>query len=135
MSLITPKMFLQVGGIILVLVAVLGYVGVIGPMPSDSIFGEAWYFDNVENIVHLVLGVVALAAVFVLPASLQKPLVILVGIVAVLAGLYSLLIGTELGGAMLQNPADTVLHLVVGAWALWAGFRGNGMSMGASPMS
>lgn len=126
MSLITPKMFLQAGGIILVLVAVLGYIGVIGPTPDASIFGAGWYFDNVENIVHLVLGIVALVAVYVLPVSLHKPLVVLVGIVAVLAGLYSLFVGGTLGGANLENPADTILHLVVGAWALWAGFRENG---------
>lgn len=134
MSLITPKSFLQIGGIVLVLVAVLGYVGVIGPTPEDSIFGAAWYFDNVENIVHLVLGVVALAALYVIPVSLHKPLVVLVGIIAVLAGLYSLFIGTTLGGANLENPLDTILHLVIGAWALWAGFRNGGMAMGGSPM-
>ncbi len=127
MSLITPKMFLQVGGIVLVLVAVLGYVGVIGPT-ADSLFGEAWYFDNIENIAHLVLGIVALAAAFVLPAGLHKPLVMVVGIVAVLVGLYSLFVDTVLLGAMLQNPADTILHLVIGGWALWAGMRSNGSS-------
>lgn len=131
MSLITPNMFLKVGGLVLVLVAVLGYVGVIGPT-ADSLFGAAWYFDNVENIAHLVLGVVALAAAFVLPAGLHKPLVIVVGIVAILVGLYSLFVDSMLLGAMLQNPADTALHLVVGAWALWAGLRGGGSNMPAS---
>jgi hypothetical protein len=34
-----PRQFLIVGGAVLVLVGVLGFVGVIGPTPSDSIFG------------------------------------------------------------------------------------------------
>ncbi len=126
-TLFTPKGFLQIGGIVLVLIAVLGYVGVIGPTPDASIFGAFWYFDNVENIVHLILGVVALAAVYALPMNLHKPLVVLVGIVAVLAGLYSLLVGNMLLGAGLENPADTALHLVVGAWALYAAYAKHSM--------
>lgn len=125
-------MFLTLGGIVLVLIAVLGYVGIIGPTPDTSLFGSFWYFDSLENIAHLVLGVVALAAAFFTPASLQKPLVIIVGVVAVLVGLWSLAFSTMLLGANLENPADSILHLVVGAWALWAGFRKESMmSMGA----
>lgn len=99
---LSPKGFLQVGGVVLVLVAALGYVGVIGPTPEQSIFGATWYFDTIENIVHLILGVVALAAAFVLGMSMQKPLVILVGVVGVLAGLYSLLVSTNLGARVLR---------------------------------
>lgn len=134
MSLFTPKTFLLLGGIVLVLVAVLGYVGVIGPTPEQSIFGSAWYFDNVENVIHLVLGVVALAAAYLAPMPLQRPLVILVGIIAVLVGLWSLAVSEVLLGAGLQNPADTVLHLVVGIWALVAGLRrGESFAMASSP--
>ncbi len=129
MSLITPRMFLLLGGIVLVLIAVLGYVGVIGPTPDASIFGSFWYFDNLENIVHFILGVVALIAVYAIPGSLQKPLVILVGIIALVAALWSLLVSSNLLGAGLENPSDTVLHFVVAAWALWAGFRHTGSAM------
>lgn len=128
-DILSPKGFLQVGGIVLVLVAILGYVGVIGPTPESSIFGSFWYFDNAENIAHLVLGVVALGAVYALGSGMQKPLVIVVGVVGILAGLYSLLIGNMLLGAGLENPADTLLHLVVGAWALWAGMKGSAGAM------
>lgn len=128
-DILSPKGFLQVGGVVLILVAVLGYVGVIGPTPESSIFGSFWYFDNAENIAHLVLGLVALGAVYALGRDMQKPLVIIVGVVGVLAGLYSLLIGNTLLGAGLENPADTLLHLVVGAWALWAGLKGSSGAM------
>lgn len=128
-GILTPKGFLQVGGIVLILVAILGYVGVIGPTPESSIFGGFWYFDNAENIAHLVLGVVALGAVYALGANMQKPLVLLVGAVGILAGLYSLLVSNTLLGAGLENPADTLLHLVVGAWALYAGWKGGGGGM------
>lgn len=124
MTIMTPKKFLLWGGIILVAVAILGFVGVIGPTSDQSLFGEAWWFDNGENVAHLVLGLVALLAAFALSASLQKNLTILVGVVAILFGLYSLALSEDFYGlATLQNPADTVLHFVIGIWALTAGLK------------
>ncbi len=117
-----PKQFLLIGGVVLVAVGLLGF-GVIGPTAERSIFGSAWWFDNAENWAHLVLGIVALIAAFVLGANLQRPLVMLLGIVGVLVGLYSLFGYASFLGANLENPADSLLHLVVGVWALWASWR------------
>lgn len=127
-----PKQFLQIGGAVLVLVGILGLVGVIGPTAEKSIFGSAWWFDNAENWAHLVLGVVGLAASFALAANLQKLLVLVLGVIGVLVGLWSLLGYTMLLGANLENPADTVLHIVVGLWAL-AAWKGGMMGMMAKP--
>lgn len=118
-----PKGFLQIGGGVLVIIGLLGFFGVIGPTAESSIFGSAWWFDNAENWAHLALGVVAILASFVLGDSLQRGLVLVVGILGVLVGLYSVLGETMLLGATLQNPADTALHIIVGAWALWASYR------------
>ncbi len=125
-----PKQFLQIGGAVLVLIAVLGFVGVIGPTPEKSIFGEAWWFDGGENWAHLVLGVVGIGASFVLGAGQQKMLVKLLGIIGVLIGLYSLFGYNNFLGANLENPLDSLLHLGVGAWALLAA-RGGKMMGGA----
>ncbi len=114
-----PKQFLQVGGVVLVLVGILGFIGVIGPTAEKSIFGEAWWFDNGENWAHLLIGIIGLIAAYALPASGQKPLVMLLGIIGVLIGIYSLFTPTFLG-SNLENPLDTILHLVIGVWALWA---------------
>ncbi|TAL19399.1 hypothetical protein EPN90_03570 [Patescibacteria group bacterium] len=119
-----PKQFFQIGGIVLVLVGLLGFIGVLGPTEGQSVFGPLWWFDNAENWAHLVVGIVALIVGFALAANLQKPLAIVVGVVGILVGLWSLLVSTKLLGANLENPMDTILHLVVGAWALWAGLRG-----------
>lgn len=130
--ILSPQGFLKIGGVILVLIAVLGFIGVIGPS-SDTLFGGYWYFDNAENWAHLVLGIAALVAVFWFPASFNKMLVMALGVIGVLIGLYSLFSpspeGTDFMGAMLQNPADTLLHLIVGAWALVAGFKKGGTMM------
>ena len=117
-----PKLFLLIGGAVLLLVGILGFIGVIGPTPDKSLFGQMWWFDNAENIAHLVLGVAGLAAAFIFPSVWQKYLVLLLGVVGVAVGLYSLAVGTMLLGANLENPSDTILHLVVGAWALLAAF-------------
>lgn len=114
------KQWLILGGLALILLGVLGFAGVIGPTASDSIFGPSWYFDNAENYAHLILGVVAVIAAFVLSRKIQKPLVFLLGLVALFFGIYSLVIGPSFSTANLENPADTLLHLVVGIWALVA---------------
>lgn len=122
-----PKQFLIIGGGVLILVGVLGMVGVIGPSASNSIFGATWWFDAYENWAHLLLGIVGVIAAFVFPSSLQKPLVLLLGVVGLFFAVYSGFVNTNFFGANLENPADTVLHLVVGAWALWAGMQKQGM--------
>lgn len=118
-----PKQFLTIGGAVLVLLAILGWVGVIGPTAEDSIFGATWWFDNGENWAHVVLGVVALIAAFALPDAAQKPLVIVVGLVALAFGVFGFFQQDFYRLANLENPADSVLHLVVGLWALVSGFR------------
>ncbi|MBI4132230.1 MAG: hypothetical protein HY474_01215 [Candidatus Sungbacteria bacterium] len=122
-----PKQFLLVGGVVLVLVGILGFVGVIGPTPESSLFGSAWWFDNAENWAHLVLGIVALVLAYTTGPAIQRPVVMLLGIVGVLVGLYSLLGYPMLLGANLENPADSLLHLVVGIWALAASWRKQAM--------
>lgn len=125
-----PKQFLLVGGIVLLLLGVLGYV-----LPGGQILGMDWYLTPGENIAHLVLGVVAVAAAFVLTAQLQKLLVVIVGVVAVFFGVYGFMVASvpplnTFGLANLETPYDNVLHLAVGAWAFYAAYAGAKM-MGA----
>ena len=125
-----PKQFLVLGGIILIVVGLAGMYGIIGPTANQSIFGANWWFDNAENWAHLVLGVAALVVAFAL-GGFAGVVTLLVGILGVLVALYNLS-SSSLLGANLESPADLVLHLVVGVWALWAWWNGRKMM---APMS
>ncbi len=124
-----PKQFLTVGGVVLVVLAVIGFLGVL-TQSSTPVF----WLDTGENVAHLVLGVVALAAVFVpglnsALAPFYKALVVAVGVVALFFGLYGFVVAgapapNTFGLANLENPADNVLHLLVGVWALYAALVG-----------
>ena len=134
MNPLSARGFLLYGGVILVVVAVLGYLGIIGPTPDQSLFGALWYFTDLENLAHLVFGVVALAAFYLLKdAMLTKWLILLVAVVAAVAAVFGLMAGgaaspnvTLLGiPGNLENPMDTVLHVVVAAWAAYAALAGS----------
>ena len=52
-------------------------------------------------------------------ADAQKWLVVVVGLLALFFAAYNIF-STSFLGANLESPADMILHLVVGVWALWA---------------
>jgi hypothetical protein len=126
---LNPKQFLVIGGAVLVLLGIAGMIG-FGPTATKSILNDTFWLDNGENVAHLFLGVVALAAVFV-PGinSVLEPyyrqIVILVGLVALFFGVYGFFAGTNVpntfGLANLEFT-DNILHLVVAVWAFAAAF-------------
>ena len=122
-----PRQFLLIGGIVLLLLGIVGYAGVFSDTKS------AFYLDTGENVAHTVLGIVAIAAAFLLKdANLQKWLVVVVGVVALFFGVYGFIVAgnappNTFGISNLESPADDILHLVVGVWALAAAFMPRGM--------
>ena len=130
----TPRMFLIVGGAVLLL---LGIVGLLNIFTEEAF--PAFWLDGGENVAHLVLGAVALAAVFVpglnsALAPYYRPIVILVGLIALFFGIYGFVVAGDTSGANtfgLANleTADNILHLVVAAWAFASAFMGRETSM------
>jgi uncharacterized membrane protein HdeD (DUF308 family) len=120
-----PRLFLIYGGAVLLLLGIVGYLGVFTE-PNTP----AFWLDSGENLAHTFLGIVALAAVFVpgLNTALKpyyRAIVALVGVIALFFAVYGFLnaSGAEpntFGVANLENPADNLLHLVVGIVALVA---------------
>jgi hypothetical protein len=127
-NVLTPKGFLTYGGAVLLLLGIIGLFAL-----NDATATPAFWLDNGENYAHIGLGVIALAIVFV-PGlnSIFEPyyrwIVILLGIVAVFFGVYGFVVAgnpapNTFGLANLESPADDILHLVVGAWALYAAWK------------
>lgn len=137
-ELVYPRLFLTVGGAVLLLLGVVGYLNVFTESGSPS-----FWLDGGENLAHTVLGVVALAAVFVpgLNTALAPYYRAIVGLVAVIAlffAVYGFLqaAGSEMhpntfGISNLENPADNLLHLVVGIVALAAIYMKSGEAAAA----
>jgi hypothetical protein len=127
-SLFTPKGFLTYGGAVLLLLGLIGFVAL-----NSEASSPAFWLDSGENIAHTALGIIALAIVFVPGlnttfAPYYRWIVILLGIVALFFAVYGFLqagqpVPNTFGLANLENPADNLLHLVVGAWALYAAWR------------
>lgn len=126
-----PRQFLIAGGAILLLLGLVGYLGVFNEQSTP------WFWlDGGENLAHTVLGVVALAAVFVpglndALAPFYRWIVILVGLLALFFGVYGFLQPegssadpNTFGVSNLESPADNILHLVVALWAFVAAFGG-----------
>jgi len=134
-QVMNPRQFLLIGGIVLLFLGISGYF-ILGPNPESSLLGSFFWLDGAENIAHLLFGAVALLAYFLLKdAGMQKILVILVGLVALVVTVLGFMSMSNpipnVGVANLESPADNILHLVVALWAFGAVFMGKGSSMSA----
>jgi len=116
-----PKQYLLWGGIVMMILGILGLVGIFGLTAEDSVFGASWFFGSYESWGFLIVGVIALVVALAVPAA-QKALALIIGVVAILGAIYSFF-----GSSMeLQKVGDTILHLVLGIWGIWAGLSKNG---------
>jgi hypothetical protein len=123
---LTPRGFLQWGGIVLALLGIVGFLNIF----SDT--SSSFYLDSAENVAHLGLGVIALAALYVpglntALAPYYKWIVALVGVIALFFAVYGFLQSgapapNTFGVGNLETPIDDLIHLVVGVWGLWAAF-------------
>lgn len=122
-----PRLFLIYGGLVLLLLGIVGYLNI---FTEES---TPWFWlDPAENLAHTVLGLVALAAVFVpglntALAPYYRVIVVLVGVLALFFAVYGFIQSgaaepNTFGVANLENPSDNILHLVVGIVALAAAF-------------
>lgn len=115
-----PKQFLQIAGVVLIVLAVVGFV-------KPDLAGDLLNFDAAENWAHLLLGVVALVLAPLALGDLKKWIVAVIGVVALAFAVLGFMARGNpppnfYGVTNLENPIDNVLHLVVGVWALLAAF-------------
>lgn len=116
---VNPKSFLQIGGVILLALGIIGYL-------VPNLLGDLLWFDQSENVAHTVLGIVALVLAPLPIGDLKKWVVVLVGLVALYFGIAGFLVSANSApnyyGITNFEMLDNVVHLVVGVWALMAAF-------------
>jgi hypothetical protein len=120
----------MLGGIVLLLLGVVGFLNIF----TRESYPDFW-LDSGENWAHLGLGVIALAIVYVPGlnsafAPYYRWIVLLLGVVALFFAIYGQFLASgdpnTFGLANLESPLDNLLHLVVAAWAILAGWRSEG---------
>lgn len=107
-----PRDFLRLVGWVLVVLAVFGYA-------SGSLFSPTWSLDSSENVAHLIVGVVLLAASYwAKDNNLIKWLTVLVGLSGLFFAYYGWFIDPNFRGLANLDTVDNLVHVVVGIWAL-----------------
>lgn len=110
--------FLLYCGVFLVLLGILGYIGITGPSIEKSIFGQRWWFDNPENLVHFVIGVVSLVSIYTVSSKMQRNLVFFIGVFATTAVFYNMRGKGIFFGSTLEYPTDLLLNACIAVWAI-----------------
>lgn len=127
-SIFSPEKFLLLAGGFSVIIGILGVLS-LGPTHEHSMFGTFLWMDVKENIFHTLLGLIGIAIVLIpsLKAMLlpyYKHIVLVAASIALFFSLYGFLEAYKIISPPidfnLQHPADNILHLLLGLWALTA---------------
>lgn len=108
----------KVFGAVFVLIGVLGYVPGI---TSNGMLLGIFEVDMVHNIIHILTGLLALAAAFS-SEKYAKLFFQVFGVVYALVAVLGFIQGDMVLGLFHVNAADNYLHVVVAVVALYAGF-------------
>lgn len=105
-------------GIVFILIGILGFIPAV--TPGGLLLG-IFSVDAMHNVVHLVSGVLAILAAWS-SVSYSRLYFKVFGVVYAIVTVIGFVQGDTILGLMMVNMADNVLHLVIAAVALWAGF-------------
>ncbi len=112
------KQFLMIFGVILVVLAVLGFSNAFKQ-------NDVLMFTRNENMAHLVVGLVALVAYYFASSNLQKNLTLLIGVVALYFGVHGLFLSPTINPNYFNvanlEYVQSILYLVFGVWGLKSG--------------
>ena len=114
-----PQAFALVIGVVFTIVGLLGFL----LNPTGGVLLGIFAVNLVHNVIHLVVGLLGIAAAFTGWSRLYAQGL---GIVYLLVGILGFIPGLTTDGLLLGlvhiNLADNLLHLVVGAIAAFIGF-------------
>ena len=114
----SPRVFLQTAGALLMVLAVLGFL-------RPDLAGGFWSFDPGENWTHLLAGIALLLAAPLELGAFMRWIAAGVGAALLALGAYGFLVAGNLepnafGLVNFESPVDNVVHLLFGAWGVLA---------------
>jgi hypothetical protein len=127
-----PRLFLNAGGSVLLLLGVAGYANAFTEAGSPS-----FWLDPAENIAHTALGVVALGAILLpgartFAAQYQRLLAGVIGLLLLFFAAYGATLPpgdsthpNAFGVANVEHPVDDLMHLVIGLVGVAAALMGS----------
>jgi len=116
-------------GAVFVVVGVLGFVPALTP---DGYLLGIFEVDPLHNVIHLLSGILALGAAWA--GSYARLYFQVFGVVYAVVTVVGFLQGDTVLGLITVNTADHLLHLVIAAAALYAGFAMKEGNMGSAMM-
>lgn len=116
-------------GVVLTLIGILGFVP--GVTSNDMLLG-LFMVGGLHNLIHLVTGLAALAAAWGMYSSRMYFQVF--GVIYAVVTVVGFVQGSTVLGVISVNMMDNLLHLVIAAVALYAGFMMKEQMASAAPM-
>ncbi|HEV8191435.1 MAG TPA: DUF4383 domain-containing protein [Ktedonobacterales bacterium] len=111
----SAKLYAQVLGAVLLLVGALGFIPALAP--DGNLLG-IFAIDGPHNVVHILSGVVGLAAGFAAGSRYARLYALVFGIVYAGVTIVGFIQGTTVLGIIPINLADNLLHMLIAVSAL-----------------
>lgn len=102
----------------MVMLAILGFIGVTGPLVEDSIFRSVWWFDKTECWTLMLVGVISIIISYAASAKLQKPVALAIGLLSILFAVWIKYIDPNFLGINIEFPIELIWYSVFGLWGV-----------------
>ncbi len=119
------KLYAQVFGAVLLLVGILGFVPA---LVTDGNLLGIFAIDGTHNVIHILSGVVGLAAGFAAGNRYARLYALVFGIVYAIVTIVGFVQGTTVLGLIPVNLADNLLHTLIAISALGVYFASSSPS-------
>jgi len=107
-------------GVVFILIGLLGFLPAL--VPGGALLG-IFAVNALHSVVHLLIGVLGVAAAYTgFPRLYNRVIGVVYFLLAILGFIPALVFNGALLGLVSINLADNLLHLVVGAAAMYVGF-------------
>jgi hypothetical protein len=126
------KLYAMVFGVVLTLVGILGFVPALST--NGNLLG-IFAIDSLHNVIHLLSGLVGLAAAFAAGAKYARMYALVFGLVYALVTIVGFVQGTTVLGLIAVNAADNFLHLAIAVVSLGVYFISRNPAKAAAMMA